>query len=89
MQTYLVAFTLNRPNADPAQVLQGIKSIAKGWMQYIPNVILIRSEESADAIAKRIYKLITNEDYLVVIKVTQEYQGWMPKDAWNWLNKKN
>jgi hypothetical protein len=27
-------------------------------------------------------------DYLLVVRVTRPYQGWLPKDAWEWVNSR-
>lgn len=89
MSVYLVTFKLDKPDADPTQLIAGIKKLANGWMSYMPNVVLINSSESANSIAKKLYPLITKDDYLLVIKVTYEHQGWMPEDAWKWLNERD
>ena len=88
MAVYLVAFTLNRVGADPAIVIEDIKKLSRAWMHYIPGVILVDTNDSADELAKKIYKFITKSDYLLVIRVTAEHQGWLPKDAWDWLNER-
>lgn len=87
MAVYLIAFTLQTPGANPAPIVEGIKKIGDGgWMYYIPNMVFIHSKETANQLAEKAYKLITQGDYLIVIRVTNEHQGWLPPDAWNWLN---
>ena len=87
MSIYLVTFKLGDPNVDPSNLVGAIKKLGNGWMYYIPTVVFINSSESADSISKKLLPLITNDDYLFVTKITKEQQGWMPKDAWKWLNE--
>ena len=86
MAVYLVAVQLRRPNADYGPVIGMIKNVGIAWMYYIPHVVLIQSHETAAAINLKILKFITKEDYILVIQVTKQYQGWLPKEAWDWLN---
>lgn len=69
-----------------------IKQIATDWWHYMPHVWLIASNmTSADALfnaLKQHYNL-QPEDRLLIIRVHRDYQGWLPKDAWDWINKKN
>lgn len=88
MAVYLIAFKLTREGADPRPVVEGLKKMGDGgWMYYIPNTIFIHSDESANKLAEKAYKLITQGDYLIVVKVANEHQGWMPQEAWKWLNE--
>lgn len=86
MAVYLVAYKINAIGADPGPILEAIKKMGSGWMHYIPNTILLQSEDTADVIGKKIFKLITKDDYVLVIRVTKEYYGWLPQRAWDWLN---
>jgi hypothetical protein len=87
MAVYLVAIELRSPNADYAPAIGFIKNISGAWMYYIPHAVLIRSNETAEVIARKIFPYITKEDYLLVIRVTKEFHGWLPKEAWDWLDK--
>ena len=86
MAVYLVAYKINTVGSSPEQVVEAIKKVGTGWMHYIPNTILITSNETADVIGKKIFKLITTSDYVLVIRVTKQYYGWLPQRAWDWLN---
>lgn len=88
MAVYLVTFKLDKSDADPAPLVAAIKNLGDGWMYYIPNVVLINSSEQADTIARKLFKNITKADYLLVIRVGEDHQGWLPQDAWKWLNER-
>jgi hypothetical protein len=86
MAVYLIAYEINTVGAETDKILQGIKNIGIGWMHYLPNVVLLHSNDNAEVIGKKIFKLITKTDQVLVIRVTKEYYGWLPKRAWDWLN---
>jgi hypothetical protein len=86
MAVYLVAYKINAVGTDPGPILEAIKKMGNGWMHYIPNTVLLHSKDTADVIGGKIFKLITKDDYVLVIRVTKEYYGWLPQRAWDWLN---
>ena len=86
MAVYLVTFKLGNPNADPSSLVGAIKKLGNGWMYYIPNVVFINSNEGANALSMKLLPLITKDDYIFITRITSDQQGWLPKDAWKWLN---
>ena len=88
MAVYLITFKLSNPAANPVPLVEAIKRIANGWMFYIPTSIFINSSESANAIAAKITPFVGSQDYLIIVRITKEHQGWMPKAAWDWLNER-
>lgn len=47
-----------------------------------------RNPQQTDQFAKSLYPYIEASDYLLVARLQSEHQGWLPPDAWNWLNSK-
>jgi hypothetical protein len=89
MAVHLVTFALHEPGADPSKLLVAIKENANGWCHYIPNAVLVNTEDSADTFAKKLYPYFTKNDYLLVVRVEGEHQGWFPQEAWDWLNERS
>lgn len=87
MAVYSVTLEINTAGSDSNKVIQSIKDLGIKWMQYTPNTVLLYSKDSAETLAKKIFKLITKSDYVLVLRVTKEYYGWMPPSAWEWLDK--
>jgi hypothetical protein len=87
MAVYIVAYRINAAATDSGQTLEAIKKLGIGWMHYIPNSVLLYSNDSAETIGKNIFKLMTKDDYVIVIRITKDYYGWLPQRAWDWLNK--
>lgn len=86
MAVYLVAYQINTVGSDSGKTLDAIKNLGIGWMHYIPNTVLLYSYDTPEIIGQKIFKLITKSDYVLVIRVTKEYYGWLPQRAWDWLN---
>ena len=58
-------------------------------MHYIDTLWIIESSLSADSISTQLIPLIDQSiDYLLVIRIASDYQGWLPKDAWEWMRQR-
>ncbi len=50
---------------------------------------MISTKSSSDEWQKRLRKHMDDDDSLLVIQVTNNYQGWLPERAWECLDKRN
>lgn len=57
------------------------------WWHYIKSTWLIRTEETSNQIWNRIQNHITPKDFALIIEVNKDYQGWLPQEAWDWINE--
>jgi len=48
---------------------------------------LIVTSETPDEIWQRLAPHIDKNDYLLIIEVRNNAQGWLPRDAWDWIDK--
>ena len=46
---------------------------------------MIVTSETPDQIWNRLEPHIDKNDYLLIIEVRDNVQGWLPKDAWGWI----
>lgn len=84
---YAVIYQLKNKTKDYSNLFNKIKSYGT-WMHYIDTLWIIQSSLSADAISESLFPFIDqSKDYLLVIRITSEYQGYLPKDAWEWMSK--
>jgi hypothetical protein len=89
MAVFLVTYELKTKNKDFGPLFEEIQSFGS-WWHYMENVWIVSTNEvAADAMARRLFKHITQSDALLVTRLTRDYQGWLPKDAWDWLNKQD
>lgn len=85
---YAVIYELKNKRKNYTNLFQKIKDYGT-WMHYIDNVWIIESTNDANTIYNDIFPLIDQQkDYILVLKIASDYQGWLPKDAWDWMNKR-
>jgi hypothetical protein len=87
MAVLVVAYSLKSPGKDYGPFFAALKG-SGAWMHYIDDCWLVDATLTADQLAKKLYPYITNTDRLLVMRVTSENQGWLPADAWTWINER-
>jgi hypothetical protein len=85
-QVLLITYTLRNKLKDYSPLYQAIKGNGSKWWHYIDTAWIVQTVYSADQFAHKLYPHIEQADYLLVVKITRDHQGWMPKEAWDWLN---
>ena len=58
---------------------------SKGWFNFFDNAWLISTDETSQELFERLNSYLTAEDYLLVMRVTTDYFGWLPQEAIDWL----
>lgn len=87
MPVLLVAHQLNNDAHDYAPLYEAIKTNANGWVHHITDAWIVNTALSANDFAHKLLPFILKSDRLLVVRITAEYQGWLPQEAWDWLNK--
>ena len=83
---FLVSYSLNPRRTNRALESEFEKSDA--WMHYLDNTWLVAaSSENADVLYSRLAQHLRDTDFILVVQVapSAELQGWLPKDAWEWI----
>ena len=88
MAILLVTYELNTPNKEYGAFYETIKNSSSRWWHYLDVVWLIETEASATEVAKKLYSHMTQSDRLLVVKVANEYQGWLSEEAWQWMGER-
>lgn len=55
------------------------------FWKVMPNVWLVDTTLDAEALTKKLRRYISDSDTLLVIRVTDDYSGWLKQEAWDWL----
>lgn len=88
MKVYAICYDLNNPGQDYQPLYDAIKEISDdAWWCYLDSTWLICTNKSAEQISDVLRANIDDNDSLLVIRVSEESAGWLPKDAWDWLRK--
>jgi hypothetical protein len=84
---YAINYDLKQPGRDYSGLYGAIKSCGF-WWHYLGSTWLVDTNLKADGIWNRIRSHIDQNDYVLIIGVTRDHQGWLPKDAWDWINQR-
>lgn len=88
MAVYLVTYALNNPTKDYGELFAAIKKNSTHWWHYLPHVWIVNTEKTADQLAHNLFPFIEKADRLLVKRLAREHQGWLPREAWDWLEDK-
>lgn len=83
---YCISYDLNRAGQDYSGLYQKIKECGT-WWHYLDSTWLLSSSKTAQQIYNHVKGSIDNNDRILIIKVTNEYQGYLTKEAWEWIRK--
>ena len=86
MKVYCVSYDLNKSGKDYKGLIEELKKTSS-WWHYLGSTWLLYTSETAEQIWKRISGHIDKDDYALIIEVAKDHQGWLPKEAWDWINK--
>ena len=81
---YLISYDLNKPGQNYADLYEAIKS-AGVWWHYLDSTWLLDTWLTAAQVSDKLRPCIDDNDNILVIGVTNEYAGWLPQKAWDWL----
>ena len=84
---YAVNYDLKQPGRDYNGLYRAITSLGPSW-HYLGSTWLVDTHLTAAGIAASLRPHIDNNDRLLVIRVTRESDGWLPEDAWRWINER-
>lgn len=89
MAAYLITYNLNDKTKDYNPLFVAIQNdVGSEWWHYIEDTWIVKSHLTATQIAQKLYPHILRTDYLLVIEVAgNSLDGWLPKEAYDWLRK--
>ena len=73
---------------DYSSFFQAIKSNSNEWWHFMDSTWIVTTHHSANEFAHLLYPHILNSDFVLVAKLAKDFQGWLPREAWDWLNSK-
>lgn len=83
---YLISYNLKTPNWNYTGFFSALKNIGP-WWHYLDTTWIIKTNYSS---AQEVYMIIaphiSRGDLILVTEITGTSFGWLPQDAWTWLN---
>ncbi len=81
----LITYDLKKPGKDYTGLYNVIKTAPK-WWHYLESTWIIQTPESVDTWNSRLTKVLDQNDHLLIVDITKRpRQGWLPKEAWDWI----
>ena len=85
-KAYTITYDLKAPGRDYKALYEAIKK-SGAWWHYLESTWIVITEETVVTLWNRLAPNIDKNDYLLIIEVRDNVQGWLPKDAWDWIHK--
>jgi hypothetical protein len=85
MTAYSINYDLKAPGRNYQDLYAEIKK-SQLWWHYLESTWIIVTNETPDQVWARLAPKIDKNDYLMIIEVRNRCQGWLPKDAWEWIH---
>lgn len=82
----LVAYDLIKPGKDYAGFYSTLKT-AQAWWHYLESTWLIKTDHSPQDWFNKLKSHMDYNDRILIVQITKNYQGWLPKEAWDWVHK--
>jgi len=88
---YLISYDLPRgllrPSREP--LLDEIVSPpTRDWMHYLDKTWLVSTPETVDDLNNRLGQWLRPNDKLLVVEFSRNFAGFLPEDAWDWVNER-
>lgn len=87
MNKYLISYDLkNKSIKDYQTLFSSIKSVGP-WWHYLDSTWIVKTNLNSQQIWNMLGSHLLKNDYILVVKIDSlDTWGWLPRDAWNWLN---
>ena len=85
MRAFSINYDLKVPGRDYTGLYEEIKHSGR-WWHYLDSTWIVITDESVQQIWDRLERHIDKNDFMLIIEVLDNVQGWLPKDAWNWIH---
>ena len=84
-----ITYDLNSERQNYEDVIKTIKDCAVDgkWYSCWRSSYLIKTDMKVDEINDKIHQYLDKNDTLFVVEVTSNYQGWINKKDWDFVNK--
>ena len=86
MEVYVVSYDLRKPGRDYTGLSEELQH-SPSWWHYLDSTWLIVTSESAGKLYNRLAPHLDEGDSILVVQAGSDRQGWLPKDAWTWIQQ--
>ena len=87
MALFFVSYDLRTPDHDYTPFFIALRGAADMWWHFLTNTWLVTTNLDVDVYTQLLMPHITTQDSLLVMEVKGWGQGWLPREAWDWIRK--
>ena len=86
MKVHNVSYDLRRAGQDYAGLIEELKK-SPSWWHHLGSTWLIATTETALQLWNRVAPHLDKNDSMLIIEVGDDYSGWFPQEAWDWIKE--
>lgn len=86
MRAYAINYDLKAPGRNYEGLYAAIKELGT-WWHYLESMWIVKTSLEVNGVWERLARHLDENDRLLVIEVRCNAQGWLPKEAWDWIHK--
>ena len=84
----IINYALRNPYKDYSPFFNAIKTNCVEWWHFLDSTFIVSTPKSAQEFAVLLYPFMEATDSVLVSRLHNDNQGWLPGAAWDWLNTK-
>lgn len=85
---YAITYDLKAPGRNYDKLHAAITSCG-AWWHFLDSTWLVDTTLGAAGIWARLEPHIDQNDNLLVVSIGTDRQGWLPKEAWDWITARS
>jgi len=86
MNLLIVTFSLRSQFHDYGPFFVALRGNVIQWWHYIEQTCVVATFDDVGTLANKLRPHILATDSLLVAKLSGDFDGWLPLEAWEWLN---
>jgi len=84
-EKYLITYNLKTANWNYTGFFTALQNIG-AWWHYLDTTWIIKTSYTPQQIYSMLAPHLSKNDLILVTKISGTSFGWLPKDAWDWIN---
>lgn len=86
MKVYIISYRL-QSKKDYTGLYEQLEALPD-WWHYLESTWLVATEQNANQLYNLMRPHLDQEkDDILIIQAGTDMQGWLPKDAWEWIHR--
>ena len=85
-QILLVSYDLKTAGWNYTPFYEALKQQG-AWWHYLTATWLVATNKSPQEVYTALGQFLSKQDLILIAPITRPYWGYLPKDAWDWIEK--